>query len=104
MDSWSVYERSIRTNKDSERWHNRFNRIARKANSPFFLLLTLLYKEARYTGYVVHLVQEGKIRQHQNKQTTNVQGRLNKLWENNGNHLISTNTLLKCCARLYCPC
>ncbi|KAL3875495.1 hypothetical protein ACJMK2_033441 [Sinanodonta woodiana] len=47
VDSWSVYGRSIRTNNDVEGWHNRLNRRVRKGNLPFYLLITLLYKEAR---------------------------------------------------------
>ncbi len=79
VDSWSVYGRSIRTNNDVEGWHNRLNRRTRKGNLPFYLLITLLYKEARETGSEVRLLQECKIRRHQKKQTTKVQGRLIKL-------------------------
>ncbi|KAK3579806.1 hypothetical protein CHS0354_020991 [Potamilus streckersoni] len=100
VDSWSDYGISIRTKIDVEWWHNRLNRRTRKGNLPFYLLITLLYKEARETGSVVRLSQDKTT----SKETTKGQGRLIKLWEKYGNRQIRPNTLLRCCARLYGPC
>ncbi|KAL5015438.1 hypothetical protein ScPMuIL_009708 [Solemya velum] len=47
IPSWSVFGQHIRTNNDVEGWHNRLNQKAKKGNLQFYLLLTLLYQEAR---------------------------------------------------------
>jgi hypothetical protein len=46
VSSWSVFNRSIRTNNDCEGWHHKINKRAKKANVPFYHLLQLLYDEA----------------------------------------------------------
>ncbi len=73
------------------------------SNLPLYLLITLLYEEGREIPTQVKMVKEGKLKRHQRKQTTRVQGQLQKLWDEYGNHEITTNTLLKKCARLYGP-
>ncbi|KAH3821264.1 hypothetical protein DPMN_123027 [Dreissena polymorpha] len=45
-ENWSVFGRSVRTNNDCEGWHLKLNQHAKKANLPFYLLLTLLCEEA----------------------------------------------------------
>ncbi|KAG1654737.1 hypothetical protein GQR58_024829 [Nymphon striatum] len=42
----TVFGRSIRTNNDVERWHNRINRRAKNSNLPFYLLVIVLYTES----------------------------------------------------------
>lgn len=73
-------------------------------NLPMYLLVSLLYQEAQVIPTQVKLIKEGKLRRHQRRQTTKVQGQLQKLWDRYGNREISTNSLLKYCARIYGPC
>ncbi|KAG1711239.1 hypothetical protein GQR58_002523 [Nymphon striatum] len=63
LQSITIFGRSIRTNNDVERWHNRINRRAKKSNLPFYLLVTLLYTEVQYNVskyHSKHLEQENK--------------------------------------------
>lgn len=81
VEAWSVHGRSIRTNNDVEGWHARFNRRARKGNLPFYLLVELLFREARYIPIQCKLVREGKLRRHKKRSSTLTQGKLMKLWK-----------------------
>lgn len=103
VESWSQYGRSVRTNNDCEGWHNKLNRRARKGNLPFYVLVTLLYNEAKEVTIQTKLVKEKKMRRHQTKQTKKIQGRLWKLWEQYRTKAISTSALLDACASLYGP-
>ena len=46
VESWCVFNLSVRTNNDVEGWHRRLNYRANKANLPLYTLINLLYKEA----------------------------------------------------------
>ena len=74
INSWSVNERAIRTNNDCKGWHNKLNRRARKGNLPFYLLLTLLFEEARDLKLQSKLVKEKKTKSSQTKQTKECKG------------------------------
>ncbi|KAG1654742.1 hypothetical protein GQR58_024829 [Nymphon striatum] len=65
----TVFGRSIRTNNDVERWHNRINRRAKNSNLPFYLLVIVLYTEVSSISTQLKLIKEGKFRRHQRKQT-----------------------------------
>lgn len=103
IDSWSVYGRSIRTNNDVEGWHNRLNRRAKKGNLSFYMLVTLLFDESRDIPLQCKLVKESKLRRYQKKSTKMIQSRLMKIWEEYGEHVITTSELLKKCSRIYGP-
>ncbi|KAL5011914.1 hypothetical protein ScPMuIL_010465 [Solemya velum] len=62
IPSWSVFGQHIRTNNDVEGWHNRLNQKAKKGNLQFYLLLTLLYQEARQLPGQMKMVSEGKLK------------------------------------------
>ena len=47
VPTWSVFNQAIRTNNDAEGWHHKLNRKACKGNLQFYLLITLMYSEAK---------------------------------------------------------
>lgn len=102
-ENWSVFGRSIRTNNDVEGWHHKLNRRAKKGNLPFYLLISLLYSEAKEIPNQVQLVKEGKLKRYQRKQVRKLQGRLMKQWEDYNEKKITTGQLLKKCSGIYAP-
>ncbi|XP_050402257.1 uncharacterized protein LOC126818746 [Patella vulgata] len=103
IPTWSVFGRTIRTNNDVEGWHNRINQKARKGNLQFYLLISLLYKEAAQLPTQMKMVSEGKLRRHQKKQSRTTQSKLFQLWNLYTSQEISTNQLLKRCGGIYGP-
>ena len=103
ISSWCMFGRSMRTNNDVEGWHHRLNQRAKKGNLPFYLAVTLLYKEASLIPTQVKMVSEGKLKRYQRLQTRETQGKLMDLWEQYSARHISVNTLLKKCGKIYCP-
>ncbi|XP_052225023.1 uncharacterized protein LOC127840650 [Dreissena polymorpha] len=61
IDSWCVFGRSIRTNNDSEGWHHRLIRRAKKGNLPFYLLVQLLCEEAKLLTNTGAVSERGKV-------------------------------------------
>ena len=60
---WTCYKQAIRTNNDVEGWHNGLNRRASgRAQLPMYLLIQLLYREAKLTAIQIRLVSERKLR------------------------------------------
>ncbi|KAH3793309.1 hypothetical protein DPMN_154860 [Dreissena polymorpha] len=74
-ENWSVFGRSVRTNNDCEGWHLKLNQQAKKANLPFYLLLTLLCEEASLLPTQVKMVSEGKLSRRQRRKNTSLQGK-----------------------------
>ena len=68
--AWSVYGLSIRTNNDVEGWHNILNKRGRP-HMPFYMLITLLHDEERVVHLQVQLVNEEKLKRHQEKNIGN---------------------------------
>ncbi|KAH3793873.1 hypothetical protein DPMN_147396 [Dreissena polymorpha] len=77
-ENWSVFDRSVRTNNDCEGWHLKLNQHAKKANLPFYLLLTLLCEEASLLPTQVKMVSEGKLSRRQRRKNTSLQGKIFK--------------------------
>ncbi|XP_006814468.2 uncharacterized protein LOC100373162 [Saccoglossus kowalevskii] len=65
--TWNCYLQTVRTNNDLEGWHSRLNKRGKKANLPFYLLVSLLHKEATYITIQAKLVSEKKLQRHQKK-------------------------------------
>lgn len=103
VDSWCQYGRSVRTNNDCEGWHNKLNRRAKKGNLPFYVLITLLFQEAKDVPVQAKLVKEKKLQRHQSKQSRQIQGRLWNLWERYRLNQLCTSALLDACASMYGP-
>jgi len=78
---WSVYQQPIQTN-DIEGWHNTLNRRAGgQCRLQFYLLIELLYHEARLTSITVKLVPEKKLKRMQRKKYRQLQKKLFDGWE-----------------------
>ena len=101
VDNWSVFGRSIRTNNDVEGWHHKLKRSAKKGNLPFYLLISLLYSEAKEIPNQVKLVREGKLKRYQRNRVKEIQGRINEVWKEYNDRKITTGQLLKKCAYIY---
>lgn len=101
VENWSVFGRSIRTNNDVEGWHHKLNKSAKKGNLPFYLLINLLYLEAKEIPNQVKLVKEGKLKRRQRKQVKEIQGRIMGVWNDYNERKITTSQLLKKCAYIY---
>ena len=70
---------------------------------PFYLLIDLLFREAKEIPVQCKLVREKKLVRHQRKQSTRTQGKLMKLWSEYANNTRTTKSLLDACASLYGP-
>ena len=102
--SWSIFNQSIRTNNDIEGWHNRLNkRAAGRCNLQFYLLVSLLHKEAKLTSVYIRLVSEKKLRRIQRKKYRDLQGKIFTLWEEHVRVERSAYQLLKACAHVNGP-
>jgi len=89
---WSVYGQAIRTNNDTEGWHNGLNRRASGRNNlPFYLLIQFLKREAGLCAVQVRLVSERKLQ------------RIFELWEQYANSQKTVTQLLKACSYLNGP-
>ena len=94
--SWSVFQQSVRTNNDTERWHHGLNRRAQgKSQIPFYLLIELLFKEAKLASLQIRLVSERKLKRIQRRKYLDIQARLFDAWEKFEKGDISANRLLK---------
>ena len=103
INSWSVFQRSIRTNNDVEGWHHRINQRARGTASPFYRLVPLLFLEAQLVPIAQRFVSERKLVRRQRKMYREIQGQLFVLWERYAAGHISTSQLLKSCGNVYAP-
>ena len=101
VENWSVFGHSIRTNNDVEGWHHKLNKSAKKGNLPFYLLINLLYLEAKEIPNQVKLVKGGKLKRRQRKQVKEIQGRIMGVWKDYNERKITTGQLLKKCAHIY---
>ena len=56
---WTCYKQAIRMNNDVEGWHNGLScRASGRAQLPMYLLIQLLYREAKLTAIQIPLVSE----------------------------------------------
>ncbi len=70
----AIFHQSVRTNTDIEGYHNRLHkRAAGRCNLQFYLLVSLLHKEAKLTSVYIRLVseKEKKLRRIQRKKNRN---------------------------------
>ena len=81
--SWSVFMQSVRTNNDVEGWQlGLHTRAQGKSQLPMYLLIDLLYKEAKLTSLNVHMVSEKKLRRVQRRRYRQIQAKVFSLWDN----------------------
>ena len=60
-ETWSVFNRSVRTNNDVEGWHRRLNGKAMKGQLNFYLLVQLLASEAAVVDLQIQLLKESNV-------------------------------------------
>ena len=60
VNSWSIFNQSIRTNNDSEGWYHRLNHRGRGGTPPFYILVPMLHREALLVPLVSRFVSEKK--------------------------------------------
>ena len=98
---WTCYKQAIRTNNDVEGWHNGLNRRASgRAQLPMYLLIQLLYREAKLTAIQIRLVSERKLRRIQRRKYRELQQRIFELWDQYEAGERSARRLLKACSYL----
>lgn len=100
---WTVFGQSIRTNNDVEGYHRRLNGSAGFSHIPFYVLVPLLFKEAKNVQVQVRLVKDGKLARCQRRKYRSLQGRIFSLWNKYEQHDLTTDQLLKACSRLSGP-
>lgn len=105
IPSWSVYNKTIRTNNGCEGWHSRMNvdRAQGRVNVNFYLLLGLLRKEADLLPLQKKLVSEGKLSRYQRKSATKIHSKISEAWRQYEDQELSTEALLKKLGRVYSP-
>ena len=94
--AWSIFSLSIRTNNDAECWQRRLNCRGRPQVS-FYLLVQLLYDEAKPVTVQVRLISEHKLCKHQRK----VLSQMFQLWQEYEDGRTSARQLLNSCAKVY---
>ena len=101
---WTCYKQAIRTNNDIEGWHHGLNRRASgRTQLLLYLLIQLLYREARLTAIQIRLVSEKKLRRIQRRKYRELQQRIFELWDQYEAGERSARRLLKACSYLNGP-
>lgn len=73
---------STETNNDIEGWHNALNcRAQGRCSLPFYMLIDMLYTEAKLTLVEIKLVSDGKLSKFQRKVYRQQQRKIFKAWE-----------------------
>jgi len=95
---WTVFKKAVRTNNDIEGWHHSLNRRAcGRGQLPLYLLLQLLYKEAKLTALQIRLVSDRKLKRIQRRKYRDLQTKLFDLWDQYEANERSAKRLLKAC-------
>ena len=103
MESWSVFQQSVRTNNDVEGYHRRINSRSGRGNMSFYSLVALLQKESLYINMQMRLLRESKVKRNQRKQVSRVQGRVFAAWAKYETQDYTTSDLLRVCSGIYGP-
>lgn len=82
-------------------WHHRLNRTARNASLPFYVLLTLLLREAKLVPLTVQCVSEGSLTRQRRQQYVKLDMELDALWTQYDEHEIVTEEFLQLVGSLY---
>ena len=98
-ENWSVYKLPFRTNNDVEGWHHRINKKS-KINTPFYLMVQLLYAEAKQISTNVELLNLKKFNRRRRKGYAILNRKIFKLWKQYIDGERSAKSLLKACSYL----
>ena len=99
--TWSVFMQRVRTNNNTEGWHNRLNIKATRPNVQFYLLVDLLFKEASYVRLQKELIQLEKLKTHQCTRYQDLNLKLFQLWGQYNLGKKTNSQLIKACAKLF---
>ena len=98
-ENWSVYKLPFRTNNDVEGWHHRINKKS-KINTPFYLMVQLLYAEAKQISTNVELLNLKKFNLRRRKGYAILNQKTFKLWKQYIDGKRSAKSLPKACSYL----
>lgn len=104
ISSWCQHHRKIRTNNDVEGWHTRLNVHCgnrRRNGLPLYLLIDVLFKESQISEMYKEMLLQGHKLRRERKTYTALNEKLFKLWEDHRKNVISSESLLLSCAKLY---
>ena len=79
--SWSVFNRSVRTNNNCEGWHRRLNSMTRRNHLPFYQLVTLLHDEAILVNVQMQFIANEKLQRLQRVERRQQQGHIFMVWD-----------------------
>ena len=102
-ESWSVYNRVVRTNNDVEGWHRRLNSKIHRHHLPFYQLVKVLFDESTLLPLQAQLVSDRKLTRHQRTSTIKQQKAIFTAWERYEDEDITATGLLKEIASVYKP-
>jgi len=101
--TWSIFNQSIRTNNDVEGWHNRLNRKAKTTPLNLYMLIQLLYNEAKMVVVNIRLISDKKIRSTQRKKVKTNAARIQRYWKEFSCGKRTVRELLLGCSHIYAP-
>ncbi len=78
---WSVFNKAIRTNNDTEGWHTRLNTDADKIKIPMYRLINTLSEEQETADMEIKLVSAGKLKRYQKKAFREKQAKIFGYWK-----------------------
>ena len=102
--SWSVFNRSVRTNNDCEGWHRRLNSMTRRNHLPFYQLVTLLHGEAILVNVQMQFIADEKLQRLQRVQRQQQQGKIFMVWDAYINLRLDAHELMAKIGKIYKPC
>ena len=102
-EDWSVFNRYIRTNNDTEGWHRRINTKAQRQGLTFYKLVKFLWKESKAVSVQITLTKLSKMSRLQRNQYKNLDKSLFNIWGKYMRGEITTSELLRKAARHSAP-
>ena len=96
---WSVFRQDVKTNNDSEGFHNHL-RVVANANELLYVLMKILRSEANLVPIQAQLLSHGHVLRRQRVTYKTLQKRLLNYWEEFEQELKSPEQLLRACSHL----
>lgn len=93
-NSWSVFNRAIRTNNDLEGWHNRLNLGSGNRNLGFHMVIYLLEEESKAISLQTKLISYELLKRSQKKIYLELNNKIFEKWESYENGELSPMQLI----------
>ncbi|KAH3781812.1 hypothetical protein DPMN_159719 [Dreissena polymorpha] len=103
IDSLSVYGMRVRTNNDTEGWHQSLNRKAGGQDLTFYRLVPALRAETENVQYEVRYLRDGQSTRRVRPVSRMIEKSIRDLWARYEAKYITTSALLRECAKVYGP-